>query len=140
MMLWRRVLRYHGHQCSNNSDDDDGLMRMLVKENMTLPLILQELSEHGDELDLNLEFGTVLFIKCSVMRPNPIYMWVGVVPTLLVMTAADVAQVTDEERSALLLQHAVPDEWLLSLPDSTGLPMLHPEMNSKLLEFIEEIL
>ena len=66
----------------------------------------------------------------------------GVLPTLLVMTEG-VAQMVDEERSSLLLQHAVPEEWLLNLP-CTGLPMLHPEsrdkMNMKLLEFIEEIL
>ena len=55
-MLWRRVLRYHGHLTNSH---DDGQMRMLVNESSTLPLILQELAEHGEELALNLEPGTV---------------------------------------------------------------------------------
>ena len=68
-------------------------------------------------------------------------MYVGVVPTLLIMTA-DSVQMSEEEHHSLLLQHSVPEEWIVNL-NGDGLPMLYAErcerMNIALFQFIDEI-
>jgi hypothetical protein len=47
-----RVLRYHGYRSRTKNETGT-----LVKDNLTFPLILQELAEHGEKHDLNLEIG-----------------------------------------------------------------------------------
>ena len=46
------MLRYHGYRSSTKNETGT-----LVKDDLTFPLILQELAEHGEEHDLNLEIG-----------------------------------------------------------------------------------
>ena len=48
------MLRYHGYRSRTKNETGT-----LVKDDLTFPLILQELAEHGEEHDLNLEIGTV---------------------------------------------------------------------------------
>jgi len=133
------VLRYHGYRSRTKNETGT-----LVKDDLTFPLILQELAEHGEKHDLNLEIG---IFKYSLINRGlsglmkVVFVYVGVVPTLLIMTA-DSVQMSEEEHHSLLLQHSVPEEWIVNL-NGDGLPMLHAErcesMNIALFQFIDEI-